>query len=62
MNDAQAIPPDIRLMNMTASALFAVFVLGSYGKLLNDAKRNPYTAIRGDDDQWLLGAGLGYTF
>lgn len=41
---------------------FALFVLGTYGKLLNDAKRNPWTAIRGDDDQWLLGAGLGYTF
>ena len=31
MNDAQAIPPDIRLMNITASALFAVFVLGCRG-------------------------------
>lgn len=30
--------------------------------LLNDAKRTPLTSIRGDADQWLLGAGLGYTF
>jgi len=41
---------------------FAVFALGSYSRLFNDAKRNPWTAIRGDADQWVLGAGLGYTF
>jgi len=41
---------------------FALFALGTYGKLLNDARRNPWTAIRGDDDQWMLGAGVGYTF
>lgn len=41
---------------------FALFALGSYSRLFRDAKRNPYTAIRGSADQWVLGAGLGYTF
>jgi len=41
---------------------FAVFVAAGYSRLLNDAKRNPWTSIRGDADQWLFGAGVGYTF
>ncbi|MCB2077287.1 MAG: MipA/OmpV family protein [Novosphingobium sp.] len=41
---------------------FAIFVLGNYSRLMNDAKANPYTAIRGDADQWTIGAGVGYTF
>jgi len=40
----------------------AIFLLGSYNRLMNDAKRTPFTSIRGDADQWLIGAGLGYTF
>ena len=47
MNEAQAIPPDIRLMNMTASALFAVFVLGVLGLALASLLRHPFFAIRG---------------
>ena len=31
-------------------------------KLLGDAKRTPLTSIRGDADQWLVGAGLAFTF
>ncbi len=41
---------------------FAVFVLGSYSRLMNDAKRNPYTSVRGRAGQWVAGAGVGYTF
>jgi outer membrane scaffolding protein for murein synthesis (MipA/OmpV family) len=41
---------------------FAVVGFGNYSRLLNDAKRNPYTAIRGDPDQWVAGAGVAYTF
>lgn len=41
---------------------FAVFAIGSYSRLMNDARRTPYTALRGDADQWLAGIGLGYTF
>ena len=36
--------------------------IGSYAKLLDDAKRTPYTSIRGDDNQWTVGAGIAYTF
>lgn len=41
---------------------FAVFALVNYSRMLNDARRTPYTAIRGDADQWLAGVGIGYTF
>ena len=41
---------------------FSIFALGSFSKLLNDAKHNPYTAIRGSDSQWTLAGGVGYTF
>ncbi|MFA7585681.1 MAG: MipA/OmpV family protein [Novosphingobium sp.] len=41
---------------------FSVIVLGSYSRMLNDARRTPFTALRGQADQWLAGAGLGYTF
>lgn len=47
MNEAQAIPLDIRLMNMTASALFVVFVLALLGMALALALRHPFFAIRG---------------
>lgn len=41
---------------------FAVFAAGGYTKMLNDAKRSPFTSLRGDADQWIAGAGLAYTF
>lgn len=37
-------------------------VLGGYSRLLGDAKRTPFTAIRGDADQWMGALGIGYTF
>jgi len=40
----------------------AGFVTGGYTRLLGDAKRTPLTSIRGDADQWLVGAGLAFTF
>jgi outer membrane scaffolding protein for murein synthesis (MipA/OmpV family) len=40
----------------------SVFVIGSYTRLLNDARRNPYTAIRGSANQWMVGGGVAYTF
>lgn len=40
----------------------AVFALGNYGRMLNDGKDTPYTSLRGDADQWTVGAGIGYTF
>jgi len=35
---------------------------GGYSKLLNDAKRTPFTSLRGDADQWVGGLGVAYTF
>lgn len=40
----------------------ALVVLGGYSRMLGDGKRTPFTSIRGDADQWTLGAGVGYTF
>ncbi len=37
-------------------------VIGGYSRLIDDAKNNPYTAIRGKADQFFVGVGLGYTF
>ncbi|MDN3646380.1 MipA/OmpV family protein [Pontixanthobacter aestiaquae] len=37
-------------------------VIGGYSRLIDDAKNNPYTAIRGTADQFFVGVGLGYTF
>ncbi len=41
---------------------FSIILLGSYSRLLNDAKRSPITSIRGDADQWFGAVGVGYTF
>lgn len=40
----------------------AIIVLGGYSRLLGDAKRTPFTSIRGDADQWMGALGIGYTF
>lgn len=40
----------------------AIFAVGSYSRMLGDAKDTPYTSLRGDADQWLAGAGVAYTF
>jgi len=41
---------------------FSVIALGSYSRLLNDAKRSPVTSVRGDANQWFGALGVGYTF
>ena len=41
---------------------FGLFALGSYNRLLGDAKRTPITSIRGDANQWFVGGGVAYTF
>jgi outer membrane scaffolding protein for murein synthesis (MipA/OmpV family) len=40
----------------------SAFVLGGYTKLTGEAKRTPFTSLRGDSSQWRIGAGLAYTF
>lgn len=36
--------------------------IGGYSRLMGDAADTPFTSIRGDADQWLFAAGIGYTF
>jgi len=40
----------------------ALIALGGYSRMLGDAKRTPFTSIRGDADQWMGAVGIGYTF
>lgn len=40
----------------------ALFAAGNYSRMLGDGKDTPYTSIRGDADQWTIGAGVAYTF
>ena len=40
----------------------AVAAIAGYSTLLGDFKDTPFTSVRGDADQFLLGLGLGYTF
>lgn len=47
--------------DVTNGGLAAIF-LGGYSKMLGDAKRTPFTSVRGSDDQFMLALGLGYTF
>jgi outer membrane protein len=45
-----------------ANGGFAIIGLGSYNKLMNDAKDTPFTSIRGSSNQWTVGGGVAYTF
>lgn len=45
-----------------ANGGLAMIVLGGYSRVLGDAKRSPFTSIRGDADQWMGAIGIGYTF
>jgi outer membrane scaffolding protein for murein synthesis (MipA/OmpV family) len=40
----------------------ALFFVGGYSKVLNDAKDSPFTSERGSADQWMGGAGIAFTF
>ena len=41
---------------------FSIVALASYNRLMNDARRTPFTSLRGDANQWLIGGGVAYTF
>lgn len=41
---------------------FGIVLVGGYSRILGDGKRTPFTSIRGDANQWLAAAGIGYTF
>ncbi|MBW8784642.1 MAG: MipA/OmpV family protein, partial [Novosphingobium sp.] len=47
--------------DLTNGGPFAL-VGGGYARMLGDARRSPITSIRGSPNQWLAGAGLGWTF
>lgn len=36
--------------------------VGGYSRLIGDSADTPYTAVRGDANQFILGAGVAYTF
>lgn len=40
----------------------ALFAVGGFSKMMNDAKDSPFTSVRGSSSQWLGGLGLAYTF
>ncbi len=41
---------------------FGAFALVGYNRLLGDAKRSPFTSVRGSADNFLGAIGIGYTF
>ena len=45
-----------------ANGGLAIFAMGGYSRVIGDAADSPFVALRGSRDQWLVGAGLGYTF
>ena len=45
-----------------ANGGWALFAIGGYSHLQGDAADTPFTSIRGSADQWMVGAGIGYTF
>lgn len=47
--------------NLANGGLSAV-IIGGYSRMMGDAKRSPYTSIRGSADQWFGAVGIGYTF
>lgn len=47
--------------DLTNGGLSGVLI-GGYSRMLGDAKRSPFTSIRGSADQWFTAVGIGYTF
>ena len=45
-----------------ANGGISLFGAGGYSRMLGDAKRTPYTSLRGDADQFFAALGVGYTF
>jgi MipA family protein len=41
---------------------FSLFGTANYSRLVGDFKRSPIVAQRGSANQWLLAAGLAYTW
>ena len=47
---------------MLATSVVSLIALGGYSRQLGDSKDTPFTAMRGDADQWMGAIGIGYTF
>jgi len=47
--------------NLADGGLGLIGILG-YSRVLGDAKRSPFTSVRGSADQFIVGGGIGYTF
>ncbi|BBC74357.1 structural protein MipA [Altererythrobacter sp. B11] len=45
-----------------ANGGLALFAVGSYSRMLGDAKDSPIVSIRGSANQWAGAIGIGYTF
>ena len=41
---------------------FSLVGIGGWSKLVNDAADTPFTSIRGNNDQYFIALGVGYTF
>ncbi|KPP87954.1 MipA/OmpV family protein [Erythrobacter sp. HL-111] len=41
---------------------FSIYGVAGYSRLFGDAQDTPYTALRGNPDQFIGGIGVGYTF
>lgn len=41
---------------------WSVYGVGGYSRLVGDGADTPYTALRGDPNQFITGLGVGYTF
>lgn len=37
-------------------------VIGGYSRMMGDARRSPFTSVRGSANQWFAAVGIGYTF
>jgi MipA family protein len=41
---------------------FSIYGVGGYSRLLGDGADTPFTSLRGDANQFIVGLGVGYTF
>ncbi|MEM6477030.1 MAG: MipA/OmpV family protein, partial [Pseudomonadota bacterium] len=53
---------NIDLDNNSLNGGFGVYVIGGYSRLVGDGADTPFTAQRGDANQFIGGVGIGYTF
>jgi len=40
----------------------SLFGAAAYSRMLNDGKDTPFTALRGNANQWVIAGGVAYTF